>query len=175
MASPGDYHIGRPSKLTPAMIDAICASIRQGCYPTVAAGRVGVSQFGMYLWNQRGKREADARNERVLRGEAADEPASMHEQFHIALEAAKAEARYSAETRVFDAMPFHWLKNGYPRDDWHECGVLMRVVEDEVAKQVTTLLGTPAGEPVFPRASFLNRACFHALQADSTFAAPPAR
>jgi hypothetical protein len=58
--------------------------------------------------------------------------------FHIALEAAKAEARYSAETRVFDAMPFHWLKNGYPRDDWRQSNQVVREVVDEVMRQVHT-------------------------------------
>jgi hypothetical protein len=42
-----------------------------------------------------------------------DTPESVYEQFHRALAKAKAEARYSAETRVFDAMPLAWLKSGY--------------------------------------------------------------
>jgi hypothetical protein len=130
----------------------------------------------MFLWNHRGRREAEQREERRVLGEpAVDPPPSLYEQFAIALEAAKADARYSAETRVFKAMPLHWLKNDYTRDDWHECGVLVRVVEGEAAKQVTAHSGTPAGEPAFPSAPLLNRACFHAHQADSTFAAPPAR
>jgi hypothetical protein len=80
MPNHGGNQGGQPTKLTPTVLEAICAAVRQGCYPTVAGGRVGVAQFTMYLWNQRGKREANARSERELRGESADEPQSIYEQ-----------------------------------------------------------------------------------------------
>ncbi len=60
----------------------------------------------------------------------------MYEQFHHALAKAKAEARYSVETRVFDAMPLAWLKSGYARNDWHQSNQLVREVVDELLKRV---------------------------------------
>ncbi len=60
----------------------------------------------------------------------------MYEQFHRALERAKAEARYSAETRVFDTMPFASLKSGYARNDWHQSNQLVREVVDELVKRI---------------------------------------
>jgi hypothetical protein len=60
----------------------------------------------------------------------------VYEQFHQALAKAKAEARYSAETHVFDAMPLAWLKSGYARNDWHQSNQLVREVVDELVKRV---------------------------------------
>jgi hypothetical protein len=129
--------IGRPPKLTPEVIETICAAIREGCYATVAGARAGVGKYTMYLWNQRGQREAEQREERRILGDAVEEPPpSIYEQFHVALEQAKAEARYSAETRVFNAMPLWWLKNGYPRNDWRESHQRVREAVDELMRRV---------------------------------------
>jgi hypothetical protein len=136
MPSGGEHLRGRPPKLTPEVEAGICAAIRKGCYARVAAARLGVSAFTMYLWNQRGKREADERDERSMRGEPCDEPPSIYERFHIALEAAQADARYGAETRVFATMPLHWLTKGYARRDRRDSGALVRQVADVVMERV---------------------------------------
>ena len=44
------------------------------------------------------------------------------------LESAKADARYSAETRVFRTQPLAWLKSGYARRDWHESNGLAKAI-----------------------------------------------
>ena len=124
---------GRPTLLTPEVQEVICAAIRRGCYATVAATRAGVDDFTMSLWDKRGQREAE---QRALGKVSEDTPESVYEQFHHALAKAKAEARYSVETRVFDAMPLAWLKSGYARNDWHQSNQLVREVVDELLKRV---------------------------------------
>ena len=42
-------HVGRPSLLTPAVQETICAAIRRGCYATVAATRAGVDDFTTHI------------------------------------------------------------------------------------------------------------------------------
>ena len=134
------YHGGgRPSLLTPDIIEPICAAIREGCYAKVAAGRVGIDGYTLATWDMRGQREVENRAERSMRGEPADEPASLYEQLHTALEQAKSEARYSAETRVFRAMPLHWLRSGYARNDWRESDQFVRAVEDAVEAKLRQL------------------------------------
>jgi hypothetical protein len=133
MPNHGGDQGGRPSLLTPDVQETICAAIRRGCYATVAATRAGVDDFTMSLWDKRGQREAE---QRALGKVSEDTPASVYEQFHRALAKAKAEARYSAETRVFDAMPLAWLKSGYARNDWHQSNQLVREVVDELVKRV---------------------------------------
>lgn len=132
---------GRPPGCTPAVREAICAAIREGCYASVAAARVGIGRYTLLVWDQRGKRELEQREQ-----EGRTDPLSLYALFHLELERAKAEARYSAETRVFTAMPLHWLKNGYPRGDWRESDTLVRAVEDEVARKVAEVLGTEGHE-----------------------------
>src|SRR5260370_7385588 len=87
----------------------------------------------MSLWDKRGQREAE---QRALGKVSEDTRESVYEQFHHALAKAKAEARYSAETRVFDAMPLAWLKSGYARNDWHQSNQLVREVVDELMRRV---------------------------------------
>jgi hypothetical protein len=138
--------------LTPDVALKICAAITEGCYQTVAAARVGVIPYTVYLWNERGKREALGRAEAQAQGKPADGPMSCYEEFHLMLESAKASARYSAETRVFRTNPLAWLKSGYARRDWRESDVTVRVGDDEVAKQVAALLGV-SDAASFPMAS----------------------
>lgn len=133
--------VGAPPKLTHEVALKICAAITEGCYLTVAAARVGVIPYTVYLWNERGKREALGRAEAQAQGKPADGPMSCYEEFHLMLESAKASARYSAETRVFRANPLAWLKSGYARRDWRESDGLAKAVEDEVARQVAAILG----------------------------------
>ena len=143
MPNHGGDQGGRPSLLTPDVQETICAAIRRGCYATVAATRAGVDDFTMSLWDKRGQREAE---QRALGKVSEDTPESVYEQFHHALAKAKAEARYSAETRVFDAMPLAWLKSGYARNDWHQSNQLVREVVDELLKRVP-----PTGSKRFSR------------------------
>jgi hypothetical protein len=132
MPNHGGNQGGRPSKLTPETLEGICTAVAQGCYETVAAGKAGVGRFALYLWRLRGRNEADRREERRLRGEPGDEPASIYEELYVRLEQAKATARFSAETRVFQSMPAWWLKNGFPREDWRPSNAIVRGVVDEL-------------------------------------------
>ena len=128
---------GRPTKLTPDMIEPICEAIRDGCYATVAAGRVGVSGYALTVWSEKGRKESEEREGRALRGEPTDRPPpSIYEQFHIALETAKSQARYSAERRAFATMPLSWLSRGYARNDWRQSNQIVREVVDEVLRRI---------------------------------------
>lgn len=131
----------QPPKLTPEVAKQICADIQSGCYLTVAAARSGVIPYTIYLWNQRGMREALGRAEAQAQGLPTDGPMSRYEEFFLMLESAKAEARYSAETRVFQTNPLAWLKSGYARRDWQGSDVAVRVTGDDVAKQAADLMG----------------------------------
>jgi len=86
--------------LTGPVLDLICSAVREGCYLKVAAARAGIIPYTLYLWNERGKREAKHRAELEALGKPTDETLSMFENLYLSLEAAKAEAHYSAETRV---------------------------------------------------------------------------
>jgi hypothetical protein len=142
--------IGRPPLLTPAMIESIAADIERGCYATVAAARAGIGHYTFYLWNKRGEHEAQEREQRDGGdGAPLDTSPSLYEQFYRRLEQAKATARYSAETRVFDTQPTYWLKNGYPRADWREADTYVRVVEDAVAQRLAALFETASKATVF--------------------------
>jgi hypothetical protein len=107
-----------PLKLTPELIEAICADIRRGCYLTVAAGRNGISNYTDYKWRERGRREFNEREELEPRPEP-----SLYEQYYLATEQAKSEARYWAETKVYEANPEYWLGRGYARNDWRPVAV----------------------------------------------------
>ncbi len=139
MPNHGGDQGGRPTLLTADHIAPICEAIKQGCYAKVAAGRVGIDGYTLTTWDLRGQRETEDRAERALRGDPADEPASLYEQLHRALDQAKSEARYSAETRVFRAMPYNWLRSGYARNDWRESDQFVRAVEDAVEAKVRAL------------------------------------
>jgi len=132
---------GAPPKLTSGVALQICAAIAQGCYLTVAAARVGVIPYTIYMWNQRGMREALGRAEAQAQGKPADGPMSRYEEFYLMLESAKADARYSAETRVFQANPLAWLRSGYARHDWRGADVTVRVAEGDGERQAAELLG----------------------------------
>src|SRR5689334_11424044 len=120
-----------PTRLTVELADAICADIRAGCFEKVAASRHSVSHFTFYQWSKRGEHDAEER-ERA----ADDREPTIYEAFWRALEAAKAEARYDAETRVFRTAPQFWLARGYARDDWRKSDQLVRVIQDLVEERV---------------------------------------
>jgi hypothetical protein len=110
--------LGAPPKLNYDVSVHICEDIRAGCYQSVAAARAGIIPYTLYMWNEHGKREMQAREARRAQGKPADEPMSIYELFYLNLEAAKADARHSAETRVFRTQPLAWLRSGYARKDW---------------------------------------------------------
>ena len=48
---------GRPSKLTPELADEIARRIQAGCFPSVAAGSVGIAARTFYRWLAEGRRQ----------------------------------------------------------------------------------------------------------------------
>jgi hypothetical protein len=117
--------------ITPDIIEQIAGDIRVGAYAQVAASRAGISKFTFYRWLNVGQAAAEARASGKLRT-----PPDLYEQFYLAIEAAKAEARFSAENRVFQDMPFQWLKNGYARTDWREANHGVAQVVDELERRI---------------------------------------
>lgn len=93
--------MARKTRLTPELIDKICAHIRGGAYDYIACEAVGISQSTFYLWLQ----QAEA---------GSDDPLLL--EFSESVEAAKADARLSAEKRVLDEQPATWLLKGPGRE-----------------------------------------------------------
>lgn len=111
-------------QLTPTLMEQVCADIRQGCHPHVAARRHDINHWDFFVWNKRGEREAQNRE--------PTEPPSKFEQFYHAVQHAQADARYTAESKVHKTAPLAWLKLGYARADWRESDALVRAVEDAI-------------------------------------------
>jgi hypothetical protein len=86
---------------TPEIQKAICAYIRQGCFPEVAAEAAGVPQEVFRRWLAQAK-EADANV--PLRAFAAE------------VRQATAQARVLAETATVKKNPLAWLKHGPGRE-----------------------------------------------------------
>ena len=86
-----------PPRLTVALQQQICAFIRAGGYPHVAAGAAGVPEAVFAEWLRRGRSERAARRYR---------------DFSLAIEQAIAQARLAAETSLFRDSPGNWLKYG---------------------------------------------------------------
>jgi hypothetical protein len=137
---------GPETSLTAEIIEAIGADIRAGAFDHVAARRAGYSRVTFFKWWKRGERESD---ERLVEHDYPAPP-SLFEQFYHAVEEAKAEARHSAETRMFRSNPGWWLSHGYARADWRESSQFVRAVQDEVAAQVAALLNFPESETRAP-------------------------
>ena len=87
---------GRPTKLTPEITARIASFVRAGAYPWVAAEANGICHRTFDRWKTAG--------ERARRG--------RHYDFWRAVRQAGAEARVSAETRVFRDHPETWLTKG---------------------------------------------------------------
>jgi hypothetical protein len=100
------------------LTERVCADIRKGCHPHVAAQHHDIDHWDFYAWWKRGEREAQNRDQN-----SADPP-SEYERFYHAVERAKADARIDAESRVLRTMPLAWLKLGYARADWREVNAL---------------------------------------------------
>jgi hypothetical protein len=132
--------------ITPALVDRICADIRQGAYVTVACQRAGISGFTYYRWLNLGRADAETRAQALAQGELVGEP-TIFEQFYTAVETAKADARFGAEVSVYQAWPLQWLKSGYARRDWHEYGTSAAEIVDEIERRIAA---GPTSLPVPP-------------------------
>lgn len=88
--------MGRPSKLTPAIHDALVASLTGGNYRDTAAKTVGIHVATLYRWIERG--EADIEHDK----------ATPYRDLCEALTRAEAEAEQFAVTCLRDAMSEDW-------------------------------------------------------------------
>lgn len=99
--------MGRKSKLTDEVANAICESIRRGNYAQVAARAAGISPPTYYSWLSRGEQAKSGK----------------YVEFLDAIKEAEAEAEHRAVKVVADAMPSDWkaamtyLERRYP-DRW---------------------------------------------------------
>jgi hypothetical protein len=126
-------------RLSPELIETICAALRQGCHVKTACARAGVATSLMNEWLRRGRAEAEDRSN----GETGI-CESVFEQFFHAVEQAKGEAVFSAETRVYDTNPLAWLRLGYPRNDWRLSNLPAKEAIEEIPRVVEkTSLVTP--------------------------------
>lgn len=88
-------------KLTPALQETICAFVRSGGFPHVAAEAAGVPKDLFHAWHQRGA------NPKCRGG---------YRTFYLAVEQAKAQARMAAEIKALQENPIAWLRFGPGRE-----------------------------------------------------------
>src|SRR5579871_2310399 len=88
-------------ELTPRVQEEICAFVRTGSYPHVAAEAAGVPLKVFLRWMSWGK---------------ARRPVALYRQFVEALAQAQAIARLAAECRTFERAPLSWLRSGPGRE-----------------------------------------------------------
>src|SRR5436190_21153415 len=84
-------------QLTPETQREICAFIRSGSFPHVAAEAAGVPHKVLERWMKWGK---------------AARPAPLYRDFYEAVCQAQAHARVVAENRAFEHATITWLKSG---------------------------------------------------------------
>ena len=100
--------MARPTKLTPAVHDAIVASLRAGAYIETAAAAAGVSASTVHAWLRRAE-------------DHPDDCGSPFLEFLEAVERARAEAELEAISVIRDAAPRSWqaaawyLERSYPK------------------------------------------------------------
>lgn len=99
--------MGRRSKLTPELIEAIADRIRVGSFPHVAAAACGISKSTYFRWMQRAEEKGAPKIYREL-SDRVREAAGV--------------ARSNAEVRVFRDNPFSWLRYGPGREKPGEPG-----------------------------------------------------
>ena len=109
--------MGRTTRLTPELIQAICERIRVGSYPYIAAAACGIPRSTFYAWMDKGRKKRSLKIYRELLDRVSE---------------ASATARSSAEVRVFRDQPFQWLRYGPGRDrpdepGWTETPQTLRV------------------------------------------------
>jgi len=118
--------MARKSKLTPELIETISGHIAKGAFDHVAAQACGISPATFYNWLAAAQKE-DCTDELKL-------------EFLEKVSQAKASARLSAESRVFDEDAFKWLRFGPGKtkpttDGWTEESTL-NVKNDEPVELV---------------------------------------
>ena len=82
---------------TPELQQQICAFIRAGGFPRVAAEAAGVRATDFARWLRRGRRK---------------QAPAVYRAFADAVAQAMAQARLAAELQVFEKRPLDWLKCG---------------------------------------------------------------
>lgn len=87
----------RLHNLTPVIQEQICAFIRAGGYPHVAAEAAGIPPEVFDTWYQRGNQK---------------HPPKQYQLFAQAIRQARAQARLTAEVATFQDNPLSWLKSG---------------------------------------------------------------
>jgi hypothetical protein len=103
--------MARTPKLTPETQLIITEAIRRGAFDWVAAQAAGVDANTFREWLRRGQ------------GRDPDRPQTpVYATFATEVARARATARQSAETRVFQDNPFNWLRYGPGRERTGEPG-----------------------------------------------------
>jgi len=83
---------GRPSRLTPALQEAICQRLRAGCYVDVAASSSGIRVSAVHDWLAKGRVHKQG----------------IYREFFVAVEKAKADAETSAVAHISAAARHDW-------------------------------------------------------------------
>jgi len=99
--------MGRKSRLTPELIEAIAKRVTVGSFPYVAAAACGIPSSTYYAWMAKGEQKGAPKIYRELRERVSQ---------------AAGAARASAEVRVFRDSPFQWLRYGPGRERPGESG-----------------------------------------------------
>jgi len=124
---------GRPVKLTAETEKVLLAYIRQGAFDWVAAVAAGITRQTFHNWMTKG-REAQ-------QGE--------YKEFFDKVSKAKAEARIVAEHKVWDTMPFNYLRYGPGRERPGEPGWTEghEITGPEGKELVVNIVRRPAEKP----------------------------
>lgn len=114
--------MGRPSKLTPAITEAIAQRVRDGNFPEVAAQCEGIHRATFYAWMQRGQAEESGPyrdfHDAITRAEADFENATL------------AEVRAAVDQQG-NAVNAKWLLERRSRDRWGQ-SIDVRVRNDAI-------------------------------------------
>ena len=114
--------VGRRTKLTSEVHQAIVDAVRNGCFDWIAAQAAGIDPSTFWRWMRRGERSSE----------------QPFRQFCKEVKQARAQARQQAEALVFKESPFKWLRYGPGRERQGEPGWTER-------KEHT---GSSDGEPI---------------------------
>lgn len=126
-------------KLTPELQQQICAFLRAGAFPHIAAEAAGVPRRVLARWLRWGKQQR---------------PKLRYRRFREAVQAALAQARLKAEIETLERKPLDWLKAGPGKDAPDDPGWSTRFRPG----------ASTAGEPFDPLAHPEVREVFTALQ-----------
>jgi hypothetical protein len=120
-----------PLKLSPELQHTICAYIRNGAFPHVAAEAVGVSRTVFEGWMQKGTAKGGR---------------PIYRQFAAAVRQAIAQARVAAEIKAFGEAPIAWLKSGPGKERADNPGWTTTVKPSAKSSQTINILLTPDGQ-----------------------------